>query len=314
MGDLVNFQTYKISFKSKKTVAVPKEQQKVFPDTHEAIISREDFEKVQRLRAKHGRKRPKQDATYNMFSGLLYCADCDNRLHLHRYNTTGDEYFSCGNYKGNSTKGTCETTHHIRMDYLTAVVAFEISKLIYFSKVYSEDFLKIVMDSTLRRMEQEGRNRHKELDKLKKRERELDILFEKIYEDEALGKISSDRFVKLSQKYEEEQGEITESIRKLQAEISKEEDHLGTADAFISVIRKYRDLQELTPEIVHAFIRRIDVWNAEKENGNRVQRLRIHYNCVGAIELPQKEGLPTPQIKLDIRKGVVATYSNSCLA
>ncbi len=314
VGDVINFQTYKISFKSKKTVHVPKDQQKVFEDVHEPIIDRATFEKVQQKRSRHGRNKPQKNGEYNMFSGLLHCADCDRKLHLHRYNKTGDEYFSCSNYKGNTTKGTCDTTHHIRVDYLSQVILFEITKLVYFSKIYTEDFLRIVMDSTIRRMEQEGKNRHKELEKLKSRETELDVLFERIYEDQALGKVTADRFVKLSRKYEEEQAELTQKIRLLQEEISQEEDHIGTADEFIAVIRKFQDLQELTPEIVQAFIRRIDVWNAEKMNGERVQRLRIHYNCVGAISLPEREDLPEPQIKIAIRKGVVATYSNSCLA
>ena len=248
-----------------------------------------------------------------MFSGLLYCADCKSKLHLHRSSKTGGLYFNCSNYKGNSIKGTCTTTHHIRMDYLSQVILFEITKLIYFSKIYSEDFLRIIMDATIRRMEQAGNNRHKELESLQQREKELDVLFEKIYEDETLGRITDNRFLKLSRKYESEQAEITEKARILQKEISQEEDHIGTADEFIQIIKQYQDLQALTPEIVNAFISRIDIWNAEKIEAERVQKLRIHYNCVGALSLPEHADLPKSQIKIYIRKGVVATYSNSGL-
>lgn len=312
VGDVINFKTYKISFKSNKQLPVPKEHQKIFHDVHEPIISREDFEKVQKKREQHGRKKPKKDGELHTFSGLLYCADCGSKLHLHRYSKTGEEYFSCSNYRGNTTKGTCETTHHVRMDYLSQVVLFEISKLIHYARIYSDDFMKIVMDSTIQRMEREGRNRHKELEKLKNREKDLDVLFERIYEDETLGKISADRFMKLSRKYEDEQAEITQKIRRLQREISKEEDHIGTADMFLSVIKKYQNLQTLTPEIAKAFICRIDVWNAEKLGSERRQKLRIHYNCVGNLELPEQADMPKAQIKIDIRKGVAVNYSNSC--
>lgn len=311
VGDIINFQTYKISFKSKKCIDVPKEQQKIFKDVHEPIIERQIFEQVQQKRTKRSKIKPQKNGEQNMFSGLLFCSDCKSRLHLHRYNTTGDEYFSCSNYKGNSTKGTCETTHHIRIDYLTQVLLFEITKLIYYSQIYTEDFLKIVMDSTIKRMEQDGKNRYKELEKLKVREQQLDILFQKIYEDQALGKISDERFVKLSHKYEEEQAEINKKIRILQTEISKEEDHIGTADEFIHIIKKYSDLQELTPEVVKAFISRIVVWNAQKQDGKRIQKIEIYYNCVGNISLPQHKDMPKPQINLSIRKGVVASYSSS---
>lgn len=314
IGDLVNFQTYKPSFKSKKVIKVPEEQRRIFENNHEAIISREIFEKVKQKRAKHEHRKPQKNGRYHIFADLLYCSDCGSKLHLHRYHTTGDEYFSCSNYKGNSTKGTCDTTHHIRVDYLSQVLLFEITKLIYYSKIYTDDFLKIVMDNTLKRMEQDGKNRYKELDKLKAREKQLDILFEKIYEDQALGKVTEERFLKLSRKYEEEQAELTQKIRSLQTEISKEEDHIGTADEFIAIIKKYGDLQELTPEIVRAFISRIDVWNAEKIDGTRTQRLEIHYNCVGNINLPEHEDMPKPQINLRIRKGVVMTYSHSVSA
>lgn len=120
--------------------------------------------------------------------------------------------------------------------------------------------------------------------------------------------------MKLSRKYEDEQATITQKIRSLQQEISKEENHIGTAEEFITIIKKYGDLQEITPEIVKAFISRIEVWNAEKINGERVQRLRIYYNCVGTIGLPEHKDMPKPQINLRIRKGVVATYSNSLSA
>lgn len=311
VGDLINFQTYKISFKSKKTVNVPKEHQRVFENVHEPIVSREDFEKIQQKRKRHSRNKVQQQGEYNMFSGVLFCADCGCRLHQHRYRSNGDEFFSCSNYKGNSTKGTCLTTHHIRFDYLYQVVLFEITKLIYFSKVYTDDFLRIVMDSALKQMEREGRNRQKELEKLLQRERELDAMFERIYEDEVLGKISQERFVKLSQKYEAEQAELTQKIRLLKAELSKEEDHIGTADEFISIMKRYQNLQELTPEIVKAFVKRIDVWDAQKQaGGERVQRLRITYNCIGNVTLPEHKDMPKPQIKVDIRQGVTATYSN----
>ena len=310
-GDVINFKTTTISYKNKKRIDLPPEQWKVFQDVHEPIISREQWEQVQKLRAKHIRKKPKANGEISLFSGLLHCADCGSMLHYHKYAKNGIEYYNCSNYKNNSLKGSCTTTHHVRLDFLEQVVLFEIRKLIHFEKLYSDEFIRIVIDETLRRMQKEGRNRQKELDAMLAREKELDTLFEKIYEDNVLGKLSDERYAKMANRYEDEAAELKIKIRELNREIGKEDSHITTADEFLFLIRRYADMDKLTREIVTAFINRIDVYHVEKRGMDSVQRIRIHYNCIGPLALPEKEDLPKPQIKMSIRKGVAVNYSDS---
>lgn len=310
-GDVINFKTTTVSYKNKKRIDLPPEQWKVFPDVHEAIISRETWEETKALRTKKIRKKPKNDGEISLFSGLLFCADCGSRLHYRRYEKNGIGYYNCSNYKNNSLRGTCENTHHVRLDFLEQVVLFEIRKLIHFEKLYSDEFIRIVLDETLRRMQKEGRNRQKELDTLLAREKEIDILFEKIYEDNAMGKLSDERYAKMSGKYEDEAAELKLKIRELNCEIGKEDSHITTADEFLFLIRRFANMEKLSREIVTAFINRIDVYHVEKRGTDRVQRVDIHFNCVGKLTLPEKKDLPKPQIKIGIRKGVAVNYSDS---
>ena len=310
-GAVVNFKTTSISYKHKKRIALPADQWKVFEDVHEPIVTKEIWQKAQELRATRCRKKPKADGEMSLFSGLLHCADCGSRLHYRKYKTNGVEYYNCSNYKNNSTKGTCPTTHHIRLDFLEQVVLFEIRKLIHFESLYSDEFIRIVVDETLRRMQKEGRNRQKELDALLAREKDLDILFEKIYEDNAMGKLSDERYAKLSGKYEDEAAGLKVKIRTLNKEIGKEDSHIGAADEFLFLIRRYASMDKLNREIVMAFISRIEVFHVEEQNGERIQRMKIYYNCVGQLLLPDKKDLPKPQIKIGTRKGVAVNYSQS---
>lgn len=311
-GDVINFKSQTISYKNKTRVPLPRDQWKVFKDVHDPIIERKKWEQVQSMRTKTGRKKPLKTGEYHMFSGLLYCSDCNSKLHYHRrQNATLLEYYSCSNYVSHKMGGTCPDNHYIRQDFLTQIVMFEIQRLIHFSKIYSDEFLKIVMDATLKKMQKEGRNRQQELDKLLMREKELDVLFEKIYEDNAMGRLSDERFAKMSNKYEDEAAELKSKIRVLNEEIGREDSHITTADEFISIIRKYEDIKELTPEIVRAFINRIDVYHADKKEREKMQRIKIHYNCIGDFEIPEREKLPKPMLTMQVREGVTLRYEGS---
>lgn len=314
IGDVINFKTTTISYKNKKRIDLPTEQWKVFPNVHEPVVTREEREKVQVIRKKSIRKKPKASGDISMFSGLLYCSDCGSRLHYRRYTKNGIEYYNCSNYKNNSVRGTCPDTHHVRLDFLEQVVMAEIQNLIHFAKLYSDEFIRIVIDETLRRMQKESRNRQNELDQLQAREKDLDILFEKIYEDNAMGKLSDERYTKMANKYEDEAAELKVKIRELNREIGREDSHITTADEFLFLIRRYTDMEKLTREIVTVFINRIDVYHVEKNDGEYRQRIKIHYNCVGPLVLPDKEDLPKPQVKMDMRKGVAVNYSHSISA
>ena len=306
-GDILNFKTYSKSYKNKKRINNDRENWVVFKDVHEPIIDRAVWEQVQQKRGTRRRRRT-NDGEKNMFSGLLVCADCGNNLHYH-FNQGNPEikYFNCSNYKGN--RGTCTSTHYVRVDFLEQVVLGEIKRLTKFASHYEDDFVKAVMGSSQQSVALDRRLKEKELAALQARDEELDGLFERIYEDNVSGKLSDDRFSKMSRRYEEEQREISERIKTLRAEMDKLSSKAVTADMFISTVRKYTRAKALTPRMLNELIDRIEVHQAEKIDGEWVQHLIIHYNCVGAIFIPEVSPLPVPEVSVTTRKGVVVNYA-----
>ena len=306
-GDILNFKTYSKSYKNKKRLENDRENWAIFKDVHEPIIERAVFEQVQQKRGKM-RKRQAKDGERSMFSGLLVCADCGSNLHFH-FNQGNPEikYFNCSNYKGN--RGTCGSTHYVRVDFLEQVVLGEIRRLTKYAGLYEDDFLKEVIGHSRQAEETERRLKEKELKSLLARDDELDGLFERIYEDNVSGKLSDDRFAKMSRRYEEEQKELSEKIKKLRTEIEKQSSRATSTDMFVSIVRKYTRARKLTPRMLNELVEKIEVYNAEKIDGEWVQRLRIHYNCVGEMNIPNEPALPIPAVTVNTRKGVFVSYT-----
>ena len=311
-GDILNFKTYSKSYKNKKRIDNDRENWVVFQDVHEAIIERAVYEQVQQKRGKI-RKRRTNNGEHNMFSGLLVCADCGSNLHFH-FNQGNPEikYFNCSNYKGN--RGTCTSTHYVRVDFLEEVVLGEIRRLTKFASLYEDEFVKAVIGHSQQAEQTDRKLKEKELRTLLARDEELDGLFERIYEDNVSGKLSDDRFAKMSRRYEDEQKELAEKIKKLRSEIEKQSSRSMTTDMFIGLVRKYTRARKLTPRMLNELVEKIEVFNAEKIDGVWEQRLRIHYNCVGTIEIPTVLPLPIPEVSVNTRKGVVVNYAPCKLA
>ena len=306
-GDILNFKTYSKSYKNKKRLENDRENWAIFKDVHEPIIERAVFEQVQQKRGKM-RKRQAKDGERSMFSGLLVCADCGSNLHFH-FNQGNPEikYFNCSNYKGN--RGTCGSTHYVRVDFLEQVVLGEIRRLTKYAGLYEDDFLKEVIGHSRQAEETERRLKEKALKSLLARDDELDGLFERIYEDNVSGKLSDDRFAKMSRRYEEEQKELSEKIKKLRSEIEKQSSRAASTDMFVSIVRKYTRARKLTPRMLNELVEKIEVYNAEKIDGEWVQRLRIHYNCVGEMNIPNEPALSIPAVTVNTRKGVFVSYT-----
>ena len=306
-GDILNFKTYSKSYKNKKRLENDRENWAIFKDVHEPIIERAVFEQVQQKRGKM-RKRQAKDGERSMFSGLPVCADCGSNLHFHfNHGNPEIKYFNCSNYKGN--RGTCGSTHYVRVDFLEQVVLGEIRRLTKYAGLYEDDFLKEVIGHSRQAEETERRLKEKELKSLLARDDEPDGLFERIYEDNVSGKLSDDRFAKMSRRYEEEQKELSEKIKKLRSEIEKQSSRAASTDMFVSIVRKYTRARKLTPRMLNELVEKIEVYNAEKIDGEWVQRLRIHYNCVGEMNIPNEPALPIPAVTVNTGKGVFVSYT-----
>ena len=308
-GDVINFKTYSKSFKLKQRIPNDEENMAVFRDVHEPIIDRTDFEKVQ---AKRGtaRKRKTNDGEKNMFSGFLVCADCGKNLWYH-FNQKNPEikYFNCSNYKGN--RGTCNGTHYIRVDFLEQVLLQEIRRLTRFATRYEDEFAQLVMGYSQKAAMLERQGKQRELNKLLARDKELDELFNHMYEDNDAGRLTEERFARMSKTYTEEQGAIAAKVKTLRAELEQAEEKALTSDMFIGAVRKYTRAKKLTPRMLTELIDRIEVHQAEKVEGVHTQKLTIHYNCVGTIEILDILPLPQPKVCMQTRKGVAISYSHS---
>ena len=305
-GDVLNFKTYSKSYKNKRRLENDRENWTIFLDVHEPIIQRSTWEKVQEKRGKI-RKRRTHEGERNMFSGLLVCADCGNNLHFH-FNQGNPEitYFNCSNYKGN--RGTCTSTHYIRADFLEQVILAEIRRLTKFVSHYEKEFAKLMMGFSQKAAAEEVRTTLRELDAAIYRDKELDSLFERLYEDNVAGKITDERFARMSSKYEAEQKELRDKIKALQDAVERTKSKAVTADMFISAVRKYTRARKLTPRMLNELIEKIEVHQAEKVDGVWQQKLTIHYHCVGVVSIPQALPLPMPDITMNTRKGVYVSY------
>ena len=303
-GDVVNFKTYSKSFKNKKRIENAPENMAVFKEVHEPIVDRATFERIQDKRG-NTRKRKTSDGEKNMFSGLLVCADCGHNLWFHFNQGNHDiKYFNCSGY--NSRRGDCPTTHYIRADFLYQVVLQEIRRLTKYASQYEDEFAEMMMGYSQQYDITQRERKQKELSAMHSRDRELDKLFNCMYEDNVNGKIDDARFARMSKQYTEEQKELATAIKAVSAELEKQESKAMTKDMFISTVRKYTRAKKLTERMLNELIERIEVHQSEKVDGVHVQKLTIHYNCVGAIDIP--EVLAIPEITMQTRKGVMVSY------
>lgn len=308
-GDLINFKTYSKSYKNKKRIDNDPENMAVFREINEPIIDRATWEKVQEKRGKL-RKRKQQDGERNMFSGLVMCADCGRNLNFHFNQGNHDiRYFNCSNY--NSGHGTCNATHYIRVDFLEQVVLGEIRRLTKFASHYEGDFVKAVMGHSQHSVVAERQFKEKELNKLLTRDKELDKLFERLYEDNVAGKVTDERYARMARNYEDEQQKLSERIKDIKAELDKQTSAAMNTDMFIASVRKYTRARKLTPRMLNELVEKIEVYHAEKLNGLQVQRLTIHYNCVGTMEIPEDVPLADPKVLIKTRKGVRLAYASA---
>ena len=307
-GDVINFKSYSKSYKMKKRIENPEENRAIFLNVHEAIIDRQTWEKVQALQKGTRRKKPTVTQEPSVFSGLLKCPECGGNLNFHFNQNNHDiKFFSCQNH--NSGYRKCSKTHYIRLDFLEQVVLYEVKRLACFASEYENDFIKAMIGRSAKVAENTALRKQRELDALTARDRELDMLFERLYEDNVAGKIDDARFAKMSKRYEQEQGENAKKIKALRLELKKDESKRMDIDDFLETVRRYTDAATITKRMVAELIDHIEVYHAEKQDGITNQRVVIHYNCIGAFDVPDRRKIPEADIIMETRKGVALSYA-----
>lgn len=304
-GDVINFKTYSISYKNKKRHANDPENILVFKDVHEAIIDRTVFETIQLRRGKT-RKRTMSNGEKNMFSGLLVCSDCGRNLHYH-LNNRNIRYFSCPGYNQGKRKD-CISTHYVRVDFLEKVVLAEIRRLTRFACKYEDEFVKVVSEFSKQAMQSQIDAYQSEVRTLMSRDKELDRIFERLYEDNLSGKISDERFQRMSVNYDNEQKDLRERLTRLNNILEELSGKATSTEKFVEAVRKYTRVKKLTARMVNELIEHIEVHHTEKIDGVKTQKLVIYYNCIGSIEIPDDVPIPEADITMKTRKGVEVTY------
>ncbi len=306
-GDIINFKTTSRSFKNRRRIDNDPEDWVIFKDVHEPIISREDFEIVQKLVGNVKRRPPKpENGDKNIFCDLLYCADCGKKLWYHtNTNNSNIHYFSCSNYV-KDYRGTCPTRHYIRVEGVEQVVIRELARLAAYLEEDEQAFVELLAKKSEKDAQMERKLLQNELQSSIARNEAVARLFEKLYEDNATGKVTDDWFMQLSHKYELERATLKEKINELQIKLHDMDHHKKGYDRFVSIIRKLLDMEVLTFPILRELIDRIEVYEAEGTGKNRTQRVAIYYRFVGYLELPA--GKINPHYTADLRRGVAIEY------
>ncbi|MCL2336200.1 MAG: DUF4368 domain-containing protein [Firmicutes bacterium] len=281
LGHTVNFKTYRKSYKSKKKILHDPGEYVVFENTHPAIIEEEVFERVQQIRV--GKRRTNRSGRVGLFSGLVFCADCGSKMYLSSgacLSPDQDNYV-CSGFR--TKKTPCESAHFIRRVVLEEVVLREIQDITAFAANHEQELIEILRRDSDDNLKKEIAAGNRRLLLSQKRVHELDNIIQRLYEDNVSGKISDERFVKLSQGYEQEQKDLQTQINVLQKQLaSQQEERLGV-DRFLSQIRKYTKVTELSPVLLHELVERIEIHARDKRCGKNIQQIDIFFNYVGNI-------------------------------
>lgn len=285
LGNTYNFKTTKKSYKSKKVIRNPEEKQVVFENTHVALIDQETWDLVQK--ARQSRRRPTKMGDMGMFSGMVYCADCGNKLHLCRtksWDRSLDNYV-CGTYK--RRRGEC-SAHYIRSTVLETLVLDNLQKVIAYVRNYENDFVQQVTENKAAEQMQMLSVSKRQMEQQMRRIAEIDNIIKRLYEDNLNGKLSDSRFSKMSADYEQEQRTLENSNAELKCMVDTCEEQSLNIKSFLKCVRKYTEPCELTPDMLHELVEKIIVYAPDKSSGHRTQQIDIYYNFVGKIPLSKE--------------------------
>lgn len=289
LGHTVNFKTTRKSFKCKKMIHNPEEKQVVFENTHEAIIDEEMWNVVQKIREQ--RHRPVRTGETALFSGILFCADCGNRLTVHRAlepNGNLRRNYVCNKYRNCRGEQGC-TAHYIREETLVCLVLENLRDVIAYVRDYEDEFVQRITDNATveRRKAQSAAKR--QCEQQSRRISEIDVIIQHLYEDKVSGKLTDERFSKMAVIYEEEQKKLEASVAELQKAIGAYEQQRIGVNNFLKLVKSYTEPDRLTPEILRMFIEKIVIHEPSREDKCRVQQVDIFYNFVGQFDMSIKK-------------------------
>ena len=305
-GDIINFKTYSKSFKNKRRIENSKENWAVFKDVNEPIIDRETFETVQKFISKTKRRAPKKEnGERSIFNGLIYCGDCHSKMRYHTSTSNKEiHYFTCSDNKVDY-RGKGPGRHYVRADALEEVVKLELRRLVEMLEIDESYFAQLLLRKNDEEREKDKKFLESELQKAIARSNTVSQLYEKLYEDNVIGKVSDEWFIELSHKYEKERMDLKAKIADTRYKIEELKNTNSEYGKFISAIRRFMQMDNLTSPLLRELIDHIDIFETEGTGKSRTQRIVIYYRFIGYIELPNA----TKQTHIaDTRKGVAVEY------
>ena len=291
LGHTVNLRTRTKSYKDKRKVDNSKEDWLVFKNTHEAIIDQETFDIVQKMRShRRSNQRYKNRSGHeNLFAGLVFCGTCGRKHYFcpQEKNGLNHDHYKCSGYR--KPIDGCENPHYIQKSALIDIVSGKLRQTIQEVHFNQEAFLKKLEQQSQAQFNKDNKHQRQQLQKDEQRSKEIDTIIQKLYEDNLLGKISDERFVKLSQSYEEEQKQLQTSISDLTEKLTKQQEDNLNISKFMARISKYTELPELTVEIVNELIDKIVIHKPTGTKRNRIIKIDIYYNFIGKLNNEKSE-------------------------
>ena len=291
LGHTVNGRSYHKSYKNKKSIKRDRSEWQIVENTHEAIIDQETFDIVQRIR--DGRRRNTPMGEMPVLSGMVFCADCGAKMYQVRRRSFShkQENMVCATYR-KIGKEHCPS-HRIRNVVIEELLLDCIRSITALARNHEDKFVKMVTQKSQADLNRSQRNGRKELDQAHQRIAKLDTIIQRLYEDNIEGKISDERFATMCKSYEAEQAQLKSRVAELEQLLSAEKDDAMNLNQFLALIKKYTEVQELTAEIIRAFVEKIYVYQAENIDGHKVQKIKIIWNYIGELPSTNSEAMKT---------------------
>ena len=286
-GDVVNFKTTK-HFRDKHNHYVDRSQWHITENVHEPIISRSDFETVQRILENAPVRRPNGDGEIHPLSGLLFCKDCGAKMHIRiDYRNGGKRHVAyCSEYhKGKAKNPKCHSPHIMDADLLMQTIAEVLKKIEDYSISNRAEFEALVKKNLAMQQTDQTKKQQKRIPQITTRLEQIDKVLNKLYEDNALGTIPQDRYEQMSQKYSEEYYALKAELATLQEQLSAYENAGGRAQKFLKLTERHAAFTDLTPAILNEFISRIEVHERDQKRARyAIQHISIYFNYIGKFE------------------------------
>ena len=307
-GDVVNFKTEK-HYRDKRNHYVDKSKWQITENVHEPIIDRTTFENVERMLKNAPVKRPNGDGEIHALSGLMYCKDCGTKMHIRTIhkNKKVQHVTYCSEYaKGKAKHPKCHSPHRIDVDDVMENIAEVLRKIAQYSLENKVEFEKLVKDSLYKEQTEEVKKNQKRMPQITDRMQQIERVMNKLYEDNALGNMDTERYEQLSRKYAEEYYTLKAEKEEIKERLSECENANQRAKKFIRLAESYSNFEELTPTIINEFISKIVVHERDVKRAKYVvQRIEVYFNYIGKFENElTKQIEPTKEEMLQMREEI----------